>query len=289
MADIKKKTIVDFRNMKAAGEKITWLTGYDYLTAKYEERAGVEMILVGDSAGNVMHGYRDTWPVTMDEMISHAQAVHRGAPNTFCVGDMPFMSYQMSNEDAIYNAGRFIKEAAMDAIKLEGYTKSCLERISAINDAGMVVIGHIGLTPQFAAQLGGNKAQGKSLEAAVKLVKAAKDIEAAGASMILVEGVPAITGKAIHDAVSIPVLGIGAGSYMDGQLLIFADMVGYFDDFTPKFVKKYGNVGEVLLKSFQDYCAEVKAGEFPGDGVHAYKIKEEEAKAIEAAIAAEFK
>ena len=202
---------------------------------------------------------------------------------------MPFMSYQMSNEDAIYNAGRFIKEAAMDAIKLEGYTKSCLERISAINDAGMVVIGHIGLTPQFAAQLGGNKAQGKSLEAAVKLVKAAKDIEAAGASMILVEGVPAITGKAIHDAVSIPVLGIGAGSYMDGQLLIFADMVGYFDDFTPKFVKKYGNVGEVLLKSFQDYCAEVKAGEFPVDGVHAYKIKEEEAKAIEAAIAAEFK
>jgi 3-methyl-2-oxobutanoate hydroxymethyltransferase len=199
------------------------------------------------------------------------------------------MSYQMSNEDAIYNAGRFIKEAAMDAIKLEGYTKSCLERISAINDAGMVVIGHIGLTPQFAAQLGGNKAQGKSLEAAVKLVKAAKDIEAAGASMILVEGVPAITGKAIHDAVSIPVLGIGAGSYMDGQLLIFADMVGYFDDFTPKFVKKYGNVGEVLLKSFQDYCAEVKAGEFPVDGVHAYKIKEEEAKAIEAAIAAEFK
>ncbi|MBQ9396930.1 MAG: 3-methyl-2-oxobutanoate hydroxymethyltransferase, partial [Bacteroidales bacterium] len=161
--------------------------------------------------------------------------------------------------------------------------------ITAINDAGMVVIGHIGLTPQFAAQLGGNKAQGKSLEAAVKLVKAAKDIEAAGASMILVEGVPAITGKAIHDAVSIPVLGIGAGSYMDGQLLIFADMVGYFDDFTPKFVKKYGNVGEVLLKSFQDYCAEVKGGQFPIDGVHAYKIKEEEAKAIEEAIAKEFK
>jgi 3-methyl-2-oxobutanoate hydroxymethyltransferase len=225
----------------------------------------------------------------MDEMISHAQAVHRGAPNTFCVGDMPFMSYQLSDEEAILNAGRFIKEAAMDAIKLEGYTPSCLSRISAINDAGMVVIGHIGLTPQFAAQLGGNKAQGKSLEAAVKLVKAAKDIEAAGASMILVEGVPAITGKAIHDAVSIPVLGIGAGSYMDGQLLIFADMVGYYDDFTPKFVKKYGNVGEVMLKSFQDYCAEVKAGEFPIDGVHAYKIKEEEAKAIEEAIAAEFK
>ena len=126
MADVKKKTIVDFRKMKAEGDKITWLTGYDYLTAKYEERAGVEMILVGDSAGNVMHGYKDTWPVTMDEMISHAKAVRKGAPNTFCVGDMPFMSYQISNEEAIINAGRFIKEADMDAIKLEGYTKSCL-------------------------------------------------------------------------------------------------------------------------------------------------------------------
>ncbi len=283
----KRKTIVDFRNMKAAGEKIVWLTGYDYMTAKYEERAGVDMILVGDSAGNVMHGYKDTYPVTMDEMISHAQAVRRGAPNTFCVGDMPFMSYQTSNEDAILNAGRFIKEADMDCIKLEGYTKPCLERVRAITDAGMVVIGHIGLTPQFAAQMGGNKAQGKSLEATKKLIQAAKDLEAAGCAMILVEGVPAVTGKAVHDAVSVPVLGIGAGSHMDGQLLIFADMVGLYDDFTPKFVKKYANVADEYIRAFTEYAADVRGGQFPDDAVHAYKIAAEEAEAIEAMLAEE--
>ena len=276
----KKKSIVDLRNMKAAGEKIVWITGYDYMTAKYEERAGVDMILVGDSAGNVMHGYKDTFPVTMDEMISHAQAVRRGAPNTLCVGDMPFMSYQISNEDAIRNAGRFIKEADMDCIKLEGYTPSILERITAINDAGIVVIGHIGLTPQFAAQLGGNKAQGKSLDATKKLIQAAKDIEAAGASAILVEGVPAIAGKAIHDAVKIPVLGIGAGSYMDGQLIIFADMVGLYDDFTPKFVKKYADTAGEYLRAFSEYADEVRNGKFPDDSIHSYKIAAEEAEAI---------
>ncbi len=277
----KKKSIIDLRNMKAAGEKIVWLTAYDYMTAKYEERAGVDMILVGDSAGNVMHGYKDTYPVTMDEMISHAQAVRRGAPGTFCVGDMPFMSYQISNEDAVYNAGRFIKESDMDCVKLEGYTPSCLERIHALNDAGMVVIGHIGLTPQFAAQLGGNKAQGKSLDATKKLMQAARDIESAGAAMILVEGVPAIAGKAIHDSVSIPVLGIGAGSHMDGQLLIFADMVGLYDDFTPKFVKKYANVAEEYLRAFGEYASEVRGGSFPDDSVHSYKIAPEEAEAIQ--------
>ena len=277
----KKKTIVDLRNMKAAGEKITWITGYDYMTAKYEERAGMDMILVGDSAGNVMHGYKDTYPVTMDEMISHAQAVRRGAPNTFCVGDMPFMSYQICDEDAIRNAGRFIKEADMDCVKLEGYTPSCLSRIRAITDAGMVVIGHIGLTPQFAAQLGGNKAQGKSLKATDTLVQAAKDIEAAGAAMILVEGVPAITGKVIHDAVSIPVLSIGAGSHMDGQLIIFADMVGLYDDFTPKFVKKYANVAEIYTQAFAQYVDEVRNGVFPDDSIHSYKISAEEKTAIE--------
>ncbi len=277
----KKKTIVDLRKMKAEGEKITWLTAYDYMTAKYEERAGLDMILVGDSAGNVMHGYKDTYPVTMDEMISHAQAVRRGAPNTFCVGDMPFMSYQISNEDALYNAGRFIKEAEMDCIKLEGYTPLCLERIRFLNEAGIVVCGHIGLTPQFAAQLGGNKAQGKSLEATEKLIQAAVDIEKAGASLLLVEGVPAIAGKAIHDACSIPVLGIGAGSYMDGQLIIFADMVGLYDDFTPKFVKKYVNVAEEYMKAFTSYVEEVRGKTFPDDSVHSYKIAPEEAEAIE--------
>ena len=197
---------------------------------------------------------------------------------------MPFMSYQISDEQAVDNAGRFVKEAACDCVKLEGMTDSCLSRIRAINDAGMLVMGHIGLTPQFGAQLGGNKAQGKSSEAALKLVDAARKIEAAGASMLLVEGVPAVVGKAITERCSIPVYGIGAGSGMDGQLLIFADMVGYFDDFTPKFVKKYGNVGGKLLKAFTAYAEEVRGGQFPVDEKHAYIIKAEEAAAFEEAL-----
>ena len=277
----KKKTIIDFRRMAKEGEKIVYLTGYDYLTAKYEERAGVDMILVGDSLGNVILGYDSTYPVTMEEMLMHAKAVRRGAPNTFIVGDMPFMSYQASNEDAVNNAGRFVKEAGADCVKMEGITDSCIERIRAINDAGMLVMGHIGLTPQFGAQLGGNKAQGKSYEAAVKLVEAAKRIEAAGACSILVEGVPAVVGKAITESVDIPVLGIGAGSYTNGQLLIFADMVGYYDDFTPKFVKKYGDVRGEMLRAFTAYAEDVRNGNFPDDSLHAYKIDPAEAAAIE--------
>ncbi len=284
MADVKKKTIIDFRRMKKDGEKVVYLTGYDYLTAKYEERAGVDMILVGDSLGNVMYGYDSTYPVTMDEMIIHCKAVRRGAPNTFIVGDMPFMSYQISDEEAVANAGRFVKEAGCDCVKLEGATESCISRVRAITNAGMLVMGHIGLTPQFGAQMGGNKAQGKSSSAALRLVEAAQQLEAAGAAMILVEGVPAIVGKAVHDRCSVPVFGIGAGSGMDGQLLIFADMVGYFDDFTPKFVKKYGNVGGELLKSFTAYAEEVRSGQFPIDAEHSYKIKAEEAAAFEEAL-----
>ncbi|MBE6990072.1 MAG: 3-methyl-2-oxobutanoate hydroxymethyltransferase [Ruminococcaceae bacterium] len=284
----KKKTIIDFRRMAKEGEKIVYLTGYDYLTAKYEERAGVDMILVGDSLGNVVLGYDSTYPVTMEDMIIHCKAVRRGAPNTFIVGDMPFMSYQVSNEEAVANAGRFVKEAGADCVKLEGLTDSCIERIRAINDAGMLVMGHIGLTPQFGAQMGGNKAQGKSYEAALKLIEGAKRIEEAGACSILVEGVPAVVGKAITEQANIPILGIGAGSYTDGQLLIYADMVGYFDDFTPKFVKRYGNVGGELLRAFTEYAEEVRSGSFPDDSVHAYKINPDEAAAIEALIAERF-
>ena len=169
-----EKTILDFRRMAVEGEKIVYLTGYDYLTAKYEERAGVDMILVGDSLGNVILGYDSTYPVTMEDMMLHCKAVRRGAPNTFIVGDMPFMSYQVSDEEAVINAGRLCKEARVDCVKLEGITDSCISRVKAINDAGMLVMGHIGLTPQFGAQMGGNKAQGKSCEAALKLVEAAK-------------------------------------------------------------------------------------------------------------------
>lgn len=281
---MKKKTILDFRRMAKEGEKIVYLTGYDYLTAKYEERAGVDMILVGDSLGNVILGHDSTYPVTMEDMMIHCHAVRRGAPNTFVVGDMPFMSYQVSDEEAVINAGRFCKEARMDCVKLEGITDSCISRIRAINDAGMLVMGHIGLTPQFGAQMGGNKAQGKSCEAALRLVEAAKKIEEAGACSILVEGVPAIVGKAITERANIPILGIGAGSYTHGQLLIFADMVGYFDDFTPKFVKKYGDVGGELLRSFTAYAEEVRSGAFPVDSIHSYKIDPAEAEAFEKAL-----
>ena len=282
--NIKKKSILDFRRMMAQGEKIVYLTGYDYLTAKYEERAGVDMILVGDSLGNVILGYDSTYPVTMEDMLIHCKAVRRGAPNTFIVGDMPFMSYQISDQEAVENAGRFCKDARMDCVKLEGVTDSCISRIRAINDAGMLVMGHIGLTPQFGAQMGGNRAQGKSCDAALKLVEAAKKIEEAGACSSLVEGVPAVVGKAITEQANIPILGIGAGSYTHGQLLIFADMVGYFDDFTPKFVKKYGDVGGELLRAFTAYAEEVRSGAFPDDAIHSYKIDPAEAAALEQAL-----
>lgn len=278
---MKKKTIIDLKRMAQNGEKIVYLTGYDYLTAKYEERAGIDMILVGDSLGNVILGYDSTYPVTMEDMIAHAKAVRRGAPNTFVVGDMPFMSYQISDEDAVKNAGRFVKEAGCDCIKLEGINDAAISRIRAINDAGINVMGHIGLTPQFSIQMGGNRAQGKSMDNALKLMEAAKKIEEAGACSILVEGVPAIVGKAITQQANIPILGIGAGSYTHGQLLIFADMVGYFDDFTPKFVRKYGDVGGELLRSFTAYAEDVRKGNFPDDAVHAYKIDPEVAAELE--------
>ena len=271
-----KKSIFDFNEMVAKGEKIVYLTAYDYLTAKMEEKAGVDMILVGDSLGMVTLGYDTTFPVTMEDMISHSKAVRRGAPNTFIVGDMPYMSYQVSDEQAVENAGRFVKEALCDAVKLEGGGPYIASRLKAINDAGILIMGHIGLTPQFAGQLGGYKAQGRSAVTAVKLVNQAKLLEESGAFSILVEGVPAQVGKAITERAGIPILGIGAGPYTHGQLLIYADMVGYYDNFTPKFVKKYANVGEVLVNAFKDYAAEVKEGKFPIEGEHTYKMKDEE-------------
>ena len=280
----KRKTIPDFKKMVAEGEKIVYLTAYDYLTAKYEERAGIEMILVGDSLGMVQLGYPTTFPVTMDDMIRHCCAVRRGAPNVFIVGDMPYMSYQVSNELAIANAGRFIKEADCDCIKLEGAGPEICERVRAISGAGIMVMGHIGLTPQFAAQLGGYKAQGKSMDAALKLMAEAKRLEEAGCWAILVEGVPAIVGKAIKEQANIPILGIGAGSYTDGQLLIYADMVGYYDDFCPKFVKQYGQIGPALQKCFEEYVAEVKSGAFPDNSKHCYKISDEEAAKLQAKL-----
>jgi 3-methyl-2-oxobutanoate hydroxymethyltransferase len=271
-----KKTINDFNQMVDKGEKIVYLTAYDYLTAKMEEKAGVDMILVGDSLGMVSLGYDTTFPVTMDDMIRHCSAVRRGAPNTFIVGDMPYMSYQTSNEQAIANAGRFIKEAGADCIKLEGGGPMIAERIKAIQQAGILVMGHIGLTPQLMGQIGGYRAQGRSSAAAMKIVNEAKAVEAAGAFSILVEGIPTAVGKAITERAGIPILGIGAGSYTHGQLLIYADMVGMYDNFTPKFVKKYANVGEVLTNAFKEYTEEVRKGQFPVDSEHTYGMKEEE-------------
>ena len=271
-----KKSIHDFNQMVEKGEKIVYLTAYDYLTAKMQERAGVDMILVGDSLGMVCLGYNTTFPVTMDDMIRHCQAVRRGAPNTFVIGDMPFMSYQTSDEQAIASAGRFIKESLVDAVKLEGAGPMILSRVKAIQQAGILVMGHIGLTPQFMGQLGGYKAQGRTAQAALSLVRQAKLLEEAGAFSILVEGVPSAVGKAITERAGIPIMGIGAGPYTHGQLLIYADMVGFYDDFTPKFVKKYANVGQILTDAFTEYAREVRENLFPVDGEHTYKMKDEE-------------
>lgn len=271
-----KKMIQDFYRMMEMGEKIVYLTAYDYLTAKMQEKAGVDMILVGDSLGMVSLGYDTTFPVTMDDMVRHCSAVRRGAPNTFIVGDMPYMSYQISDEQAVANAGRLVKECMVDAVKLEGAGPQITSRIKSINEAGILVMGHIGLTPQFMGQLGGYKAQGRSAKAALSLVNQAKRVEEAGAFSILVEGVPSAVGKAITERAEFPVLGIGAGPYTHGQLLIYADMVGLYDNFTPKFVKKYSNVGEVLTNAFTDYVNDVRDGKFPEDGQHTYGMKEEE-------------
>jgi len=284
---VPKKSILDFQSMVSQGEKIVYLTAYDYLTAKMQEKSGVDMILVGDSLGMVSLGYDTTFPVTMNDMIRHTQAVRRGAPNTFVIGDMPYMSYQISDESAIANAGRFIQEAGADGVKLEGGGPRILKRIQAINEAGILCMGHIGLTPQFMGQIGGYKAQGKTAQAAMSLLRQAKLIEEAGACSILVEGVPAAVGKAITERAGIPILGIGAGSYTHGQLLIYADMVGLYDNFTPKFVKKYANVGEIITCAFAEYVKEVREGQFPVDAEHTYKMKDEEISELSRILAGE--
>ena len=279
MRQITKKTILDFLEMKRKREKVTWITAYDFPTASLVEQAGMDMILVGDSVGMVVYGYSGTIPVTMDQMIYHTEAVRRGAPNTFIIGDMPFLSYQKSVEDAITNAGRFYKEAGVDAIKLEG-GKRVIPQIQGIVNSGMVVVGHIGLTPQSSAQLGGFKAQGNTAEQAMTLLEDAKAIEAAGGFLLLVEGVPPETGKIITEALSIPVYGIGAGPYCDGQVLIVSDMLGIFEIFTPKFVKKYANLADVMRQAFQEYAREVREGKFPTPA-HCYKMRAGESEKLE--------
>ena len=259
---MKKKTIIDFYNMKKEGEKVSWITSYDAPFASFAETAGIDMILVGDSLGMVDSGFDSTIPVTMDMCIEHCQSVRRGAPNTFVVGDMPFGSYQCSDEDAARNAIRFLKEGGVDAIKLEG-GKTVVSRIRAIRDCG--------LTPQSSGVLGGHKAQGRTVESARAVIEDALAVEQAGANFLLVEAVPPEVTEEIHKLLSIPVYSIGAGAPCDGQLTIFADTIGLFQAFTPKFVKKYAEIAPIIIDAFRNYSNEIKSGAFPED-CHCYHV-----------------
>lgn len=268
-----KNTAATFAAAKAKGEKLSMLTAYDYSTAKLEDESGINGILVGDSLGNVVLGYEDTVSVTMEDMIHHGAAVARGAKNALVVVDMPFMSYEVTVEEAVRNAGRLMKEGRAGAVKLEGGVRVA-EQIRAIVKAGIPVMGHIGLTPQSINVFGGFKVQGKSEEAARDLLADAKAVEEAGAFAVVIEAVPAALAQMITDAVSIPTIGIGAGAACDGQILVYQDMLGMFSDFTPKFVKRYANVGEVMREAFANYAAEVASGAFPTEE-HTYKIKDD--------------
>ena len=278
-----KKSVLDFRKLKQAGEKVAWLTSYDFPTAQFAEKAGMDMILVGDSMGMCVYGYvGGTMPVTMDQCIVHSEAVRRGAPNTFVIGDMPFLSYQTTPADAVRNAGRFLKKAGVDAIKLEG-GRRIGTMIRAIVDAGMVVCGHIGLTPQSSGQIGGFKAQGRTAESAYELIQDARSVQGAGATFLLLEAVPPEVGKFISEDLKIPVYGIGAGPYVDGQLLIVSDMLGVFEAFTPRFVKKYANLAEEIMKAMEAYVRDVKESKFP-ENEHTYNMLEGEKEKLDGLI-----
>jgi 3-methyl-2-oxobutanoate hydroxymethyltransferase len=270
----KKLTRFDLQEMKKSGKKAAWITSYDYWTAQFAEQAGMDMILVGDSLGMCVYGYEGTIPVTMDQCICHSEAVRRGAPNTFVIGDMPFLSYQVNLDEAIRNAGRFFKEARVDAVKLEGGRRVC-PQIRAISDSGMLVMGHIGLTPQSSSQLGGFKAQGRTAGAALELLEDARAVEKAGAFSLLVEAVPPEVCKIIRDRLEIPVYSIGAGIHADGQLMIVSDILGIFQAFIPKFVKKYADLGDTTLKALQSYAEDVREGRFP-QSQHTYSMVEGE-------------
>lgn len=265
-----KNTVTTFQKAKENGEKITMLTAYDYSTAKLIDEAGIHSILVGDSLGNVILGYEDTISVTMEDMIHHGAAVARGAKNALVIIDMPFMSYQTSIYDALVNAGRLMKEGRADAVKLEGGVEVC-PQIRAIVEAGIPVCAHIGLTPQSINAFGGFKVQGKSEEAARKLLEDAKAVEEAGAFAVVIEGVPRKLADLITGQLHIPTIGIGAGNGCDGQVLVYQDMLGLFSDFTPKFVKRYAETGEVMKKAFRSYIEEVQSGAFPAKE-HEYSV-----------------
>jgi 3-methyl-2-oxobutanoate hydroxymethyltransferase len=257
-----RKSVLTFRNAKQQNERLTMLTAYDYSTAKLIDASGVDSVLVGDSLGMVMLGYEDTLSVTMEDMIHHTKAVARGVKDALIVSDLPFMSYQTSVYDAVSNAGRLIKEGRAQAVKLEGGIEVC-PQIKAIVEASIPVMAHLGLTPQSVNAFGGFKVQGKDEEAARSLIEQAKAVEAAGAFAVVLECIPAKLAELITKSISIPTIGIGAGNGCDGQVLVYQDMLGLYSDFTPKFVKRYAEIGPQMENAIEDYISEVKSGAFP--------------------------
>lgn len=266
-------TVSTLLEQKRSGDKITMLTAYDYTTAKIIDQCGVNSILVGDSLGMVMLGYENTLPVTMEDMIHHTAAVSKAAENALVVADMPFMSYQVSVQDAVANAGRLIKEGGAQAVKLEGGADVC-DRISAIVKASIPVVAHLGLTPQSVNAFGGFKVQGKSLENARKLISDSLKIQEAGACAVVLEGIPAKLAEIITKKLDIPTIGIGAGKGCDGQVLVYQDMLGLTTGHTPKFVKRFADLGTLMRQGITDYINETKSGEFPS-AEHTYKIDDE--------------
>lgn len=273
-----KQTAVTFLDHKQKGEKISMLTAYDYSTAKLVDQAGIDGILVGDSLGNVMLGYEDTLSVTVEDMIHHGAAVARGVKNALVVIDMPFLSYQTSVYDAVKNAGRLVKEGHAGAVKLEG-GKEFAPQIRAITAASIPVMGHLGLTPQSIHTLGGYRVQGKTEAAAQKLLEDALAVQEAGAFALTLECVPAKLAQLITQKLSIPTIGIGAGAGCDGQVLVYQDMLGMFNDYTPKFVKRFAEVGEVMQNAFAEYNRQVKEGSYP-DEAHSFGMDEDVLKKL---------
>ncbi len=273
-----RNTVSTFQELKNKGEKITMLTAYDYSMAKLIDSSGINGILVGDSLGMVCLGYENTLSVTMEDMLHHTKAVVRGACNALVVGDMPFMSYQTSIYDAVYNAGRFIKEAGAHAVKLEGGS-TVAEEVKAIVKAQIPVMGHIGLTPQSVNMFGGFKVQGKNEKIAKKLIEDAKILENAGAFSIVLECIPEKLSKIISESICIPTIGIGAGKYCDGQILVYQDMLSMFSDFKPKFVKSFGNIGKSIENGVSQYIKEVKEVAFPEEK-HTFKIDDDVIKKL---------
>ena len=265
-------SIVSLRNKKKKGVSAVIVTAYTYPEAVLADKAGVDIILVGDSLGMTTLGYKNTIAVTMDDMISHCRGVWRANQKAFQVGDMPFMSYQESNKLAIRNAGRFLKEGGCDAVKIEG---AMIDRVKAIVDSGILVMSHLGLTPQSRAALGGYRVQGKSMDATEKILNDALKLQDAGCSFLLLEAMPRESAAIVASELSIPVYGVGAGDKVDGQLVILHDLIGMFFEFKSKFIKRYCNAGEMILEALKDYAFEVRTGQFPTQE-NFYEMKEEE-------------